>query len=69
MIKMAKLMRAFYKNEEEGLRDSDWKRGEIGIGRFPGYKGWFRFQVVDAGGKSLKMTETKRPKLNSQIHV
>ena len=69
MIKMAKLMRAFYKNEEEGLRDSDWKRGEIGIGRFPGYKGWFRFQVVDAGGKSLKMTETKRPKLNSPIHV
>ena len=52
LIKMAKLMRAFYKNEEEGLRDRDWKRGEIGIGCFPGYKGWFRFQVVDAGGKS-----------------
>ena len=66
---MAKLMRAFYKHEEEGLRDGDWKKGEIGIGCFPGYKGWFRFQVVDAGGKSLKMAETKRSKLNSPIHI
>ena len=51
MFKMGKLMRAFYKDtvEEE---EEDWKEGEIGIGRYPNecFKGWFRFQVVLAGG-------------------
>ena len=55
---MGKLMRAFYKDteaeEDGGASDRDWKEGEIGIGRYPdeSFKGWFRFQVVRAEGKS-----------------
>ena len=58
LSKMGKLMRAFYKDteaeEDGGASDRDWKEGEIGIGRYPdeSFKGWFRFQVVRAEGKS-----------------
>ena len=57
MFKMGKVMRAFYKDTEgeeevEVARVQDWRKGEIGIGRYPdeSFKGWFRFQVVDGGG-------------------